>query len=370
MIKMTIHHGEEVQQRKLPCDFLSLRMSLYQMNLMLAPNEVSVRDVQAEFTSTDPIGQKLISLIRPGDLLSDVDVAIHQIKAAPQAIQKAMRQKLMNGTFETIEDIHLGRDQLLEEKCGFRQLYYFPLVCSTEDEDGELCENDAVDLTCYSEEIQDAIERDQSRDIDTMAMYFWTHDRKVNDAIRSKLLTCDWGFEEIGGKLYGRVEVTSTEPFTATEDRTMKEWISGQNSDGLGEGFEQRPIETVDGSIYVHFWNSGDDYFIVNADELQQKLHPQTISQVQPQNGHPTLYGIGGGDTAELHSVQEVAQFIYEKGLHSDVLITKEDGTPFITTFGIFIDKIADMGYRDELLKELVPLQMGEQAGGIGGMSM
>ena len=75
MIKMTIHNGEEVQQRDLPCDFLSLRMSLYQMNLMLAPNEVSVRDVQAEFTSADPIGQKLISLIRPGDLLSDVDVA-------------------------------------------------------------------------------------------------------------------------------------------------------------------------------------------------------------------------------------------------------------------------------------------------------
>ena len=45
MIKMTIHHGEEVQQRDLPCDFLSLRMSLYQMNLMLAPNEVSIRSI-------------------------------------------------------------------------------------------------------------------------------------------------------------------------------------------------------------------------------------------------------------------------------------------------------------------------------------
>jgi hypothetical protein len=44
MIKMTIHYGEEVQQRDLPCDFLSLRMSLYQMNLMLAPTEVSVWD--------------------------------------------------------------------------------------------------------------------------------------------------------------------------------------------------------------------------------------------------------------------------------------------------------------------------------------
>ena len=370
MIKMTIHHGEEVQQRDLPCGFLSLHMSLYQMNIMLAPNEVSVRDMQAEFTSTDPIGPKLISLIRPGDLLSDVDVAIHQFKAAPQAIQEAMRQKLMGGTFETIEDIHIGRDQLLEEMCGARQLYYFPLTYSIEDEDGELIENDSIDLACYSEDIQDAIERVQARNIDTMAMYFWAHDRRVNDTTRAKLLTSDWGIEEIGGKLYGRVEVTATEPFTTAEDRAMKDWISGQNSDGLGEGFEQRPIETVDGPIYVHFWNSGDDYFIVNADELQHQLHPQAVSQDQSQNDQSILYGICGDKTAELHSIQEVAQFIYEKGLHSDVLITKEDGTPFITTCGIFIDKIADMDYRDELLKELVPLQLGEQNDGIAGIFM
>lgn len=272
MIKMTIHNGEEVQQRNLPCDFLSLRMSLYQMNLMLAPNEVSVRDVQAEFTSTDPVGQKLISLIRPGDLLSDVDVAIHQLKAAPQAIQEAMRQKLIDGTFETIEDIHIGREQLLEEKCGFRQLYYFPLACSIPDEDGNLEEVSPHILPQYSEQIQDAIEKDQARDIDTMAMYFWCHNPKLNDSIHSKLLTAVWGVEEIRGQLYGRVEVTSTVPLTVEETAAMKAWISGQNSDGLGEGFEQRPIETDYGDIYVHFWNSGSDYFLSTTEELNLDL--------------------------------------------------------------------------------------------------
>lgn len=74
---------------------------------------------------------------------------------------------------------------------------------------------------------------------------------------------------------------------------------------------------------------------------------------------HPLLYGVVPGETVALHSVKEVARFIYDKGLHGDVIIMKEDGTPFISTFGIFIDKIADMKYREELLKELVPLQMG-----------
>ena len=151
----------------------------------------------------------------------------------------------------------------------------------------------------------------------------------------------------------------------------MKEWISGQNSDGLGEGFEQRPIETEDGDLHVHFWNSGNDYRIVTDGEIERELHPEKFETPPKRvNTHPTLLGVGGGEAAELHSVQEVAQFIYEKGLHSDVLITREDGTPFITTFGIFLDKIADMDYREELLKELVPLQMGEQDGGMGGMSM
>ena len=371
MIKMTIYHGEEVQQRDLPCDFLSLRMSLYQMNLMRQPDEVSVRDVSASFESTEPIGQKLISLIRPGDLLSDVDVAIHQLKAAPQAIQEALRQKLMDGTFKTIKDIHIGRDRLLEEKCGFRQLYYFPLACSMPDEDGNLEEVSPYILSQYSEQIQSAIEADQKRDIDTMAMYFWTHDQKVNDSIRSKLLTCKWGLASIGPSLYGQVAVTATEPFTETEVRAMKEWISGQNSDGLGEGFEQRPIETEEGNLYVHFWNSGSDYRITTDDEIEQELHPECFETPLKQvNTHPTLLGVCGGEVAELHSVREVAQFIYEKGLHGDVLITREDGTPFVTTFGIFIDKIADMDYREELLKELVPLQMSEPDGGMGGMSM
>ncbi len=368
MIKMTMHHGEEIQQRDLPCDFLSLKVSLYQMNIMLDPSEVSVQDVQAEFTSDDPLGQKFIGLIRPSDTLSDVDVAVHQIKAAPQPIRSALGQMLLDDSFETIADIQSSRDRLLEEMCGARQRFYFPLSCSMEDEDGELYESDAGALASYSEQIQEAIEQDQARDIDTMAMYFWGTDPKTNEAIKNKLLTIRWGVEEIRGQLYGRVEVTSTAPLTAQEDAAMKEWISGQNSDGLGEGFEQRPIETDYGDIYVHFWNGGDDYFILNADQFAQYLDPKISNQ--PQSGHPTLYGMGAGECAELHSVREVAQFIYEKGLTGDVLITREDGAPFITTYGIFLDRIADMDYREELLKELVPLQMGEQDGGMGGMSM
>lgn len=84
---------------------------------------------------------------------------------------------------------------------------------------------------------------------------------------------------------------------------------------------------------------------------------------------HPTLYGYSDTNEKELSSVKEVAEFIYTEGLKGDVLITTSDGTPFISTFGIFLNRIADMDYRDALLEELVPLQMGD-APDFGEMSM
>ena len=38
---------------------------------------------------------------------------------------------------------------------------------------------------------------------------------------------------------------------------------------GWGEGFEQRPIRTEDGELYVSFWNSGRDFSIQTEQELK-----------------------------------------------------------------------------------------------------
>ena len=47
------------------------------------------------------------------------------------------------------------------------------------------------------------------------------------------------------------------------------------NSDGFGEGLEQRPIETEDGDLYLSMWNSGDDYFIYDENEMNEYLSQQ-----------------------------------------------------------------------------------------------
>lgn len=75
-------------------------------------------------------------------------------------------------------------------------------------------------------------------------------------------------------------------------------------------------------------------------------------------NRYPVLYGYAGQTTKELKSVQEVAEFIIKYGVEEDVIITREGHVFFLDTFGIHINRIVDLEYREELLKVLVPMQL------------
>ena len=72
---------------------------------------------------------------------------------------------------------------------------------------------------------------------------------------------------------------------------------------------------------------------------------------------YPILIGNGPTKTEELHGIQEVAHFICEEGLKGDVVITELNDEFILDTFGIYINRIADMEYRSELLKVLIPMQ-------------
>ena len=73
-------------------------------------------------------------------------------------------------------------------------------------------------------------------------------------------------------ELYGKVDVRLTEPMTEEEEKELRDWIRGQNSDGLGEGFEQREIPTDRGDLSVSFWDSGEGYFIKDDEEMDEYL--------------------------------------------------------------------------------------------------
>lgn len=104
-----------------------------------------------------------------------------------------------------------------------------------------------------------------------MAAYF-----HGNNTVVAKLRSATWDFKRRDGELYGCVTVETAGQLTAEQEADLKDWITGQNSDGLGEGFEQQEINidsySSSGRICVSFWHSGDDYFVDNEDEFAERL--------------------------------------------------------------------------------------------------
>ena len=68
------------------------------------------------------------------------------------------------------------------------------------------------------------------------------------------------------------------------------------------------------------------------------------------------LMGYSKDESKQLQSVEEVADFICKNGKRGDVTITN-NGEPFITTIGIYLDKVADIRYRAQLMPVLAKKQ-------------
>ena len=161
--------------------------------------------------------------------------------------------------------------------------YYCPLTIQVHsrdsygdiDEDGY--EEDAEFAARHEDLIRQKMLEYNASDEVNMAEYF-----HGNNGVSEKLRSAEWDFERRNGELYGCITVLTAGPLTEDEEQDLKDWISGQNSDGLGEGFEQQEIyfdgTRYGGFMYVSLWNYGDDYYIDNETEFEDRLANQGMT--------------------------------------------------------------------------------------------
>lgn len=85
------------------------------------------------------------------------------------------------------------------------------------------------------------------------------HYHGAADSIDEKVKSAFFGVEAREGQLWGVVECTVIGTLTPEELSTLSEEIAGQASDGWGEGFEERVIDTPEGDrLHVHFYSFND----------------------------------------------------------------------------------------------------------------
>ena len=113
----------------------------------------------------------------------------------------------------------------------------------------EGCPLDGHDLLQYADAVDEAVKKDIA-DFNGDLMQYYHED----DSVRRKVVSAVPSVEIRGQKLCGCLTVELREPLNEGEQAALCDYVSGQYSDGWGEGFEQREIEVEDGKLYVHFW--------------------------------------------------------------------------------------------------------------------
>ena len=137
---------------------------------------------------------------------------------------------------------------------------------------------DGTELADYEEVIREELERYGEDDL----MQYFDGSESIQGKIQSAVVT----IENKDGILYGCTKLELNEFLSQEELQEFTEYITGQYSDGWGEGFEQRDIKVDGGTLNVHFWH---------PDIEQPKMYEKKTEQIptKPEKQRPKLQLLG-----------------------------------------------------------------------------
>lgn len=230
----------------------------------LKVKEMKAEDAPIRLHADSDVGNGLLRILPDSDSLYDVRVTDESVSGIREELRDDLEANLVNEQYADTEEMYADIKEMMKSLAGTKMSFFCPLTGNLSDHDGDYYETDAYIINSNADAVEEAIAKEQATEIN-MAEYVGDH-----AGIKDKLVFAEWGVEEHRGTLYGKIDCYLTEALTPDETERLRDAISGQNSDGLGEGFEQREIPIDEGDLYVSYWHSGDDYFLHTEDCLEQ----------------------------------------------------------------------------------------------------
>ena len=169
---------------------------------------------------------------------------------------------------------------------------YMPLTADLyeRNEYGDLDDSSTLlegsELRGYQDQIMAALVKNRMPEETERGLMHWYDEA---DSVDRKVRSAVFTVEVRNRQLWGVAECRVAGELSGTELEALKEYLTGQASDGWGEGFEQREISVDDGGeLYVHFWNS-DEWSI----QTEQELFSPKLADGLPELCFSTLPGTG-----------------------------------------------------------------------------
>ena len=173
---------------------------------------------------------------------------------------------------------------------------------------------DSEELVEYEEEIRSLFPSDENGNLDPddeLSQYI--HESGERDEMLYGVVTEIWvNVKNIDGKLYSWTEVTANRELNEIEKEALLDYLSGQFSDGYGEGLEQHEfnsytdtdvveewdeeeqetyMEEVETRVdmYLHLWNPKN----FNLEFVDYEENPKKVSLAKPKVTKPKCKLIG-----------------------------------------------------------------------------
>ena len=272
MITAIIRNKENTLVLELPHSIYDIYEKLQSVGIMRSPKQITLTDNENEnigvkLFSDNDFGRHLLFTLNEENTLNDANLLTLIVQAADEDIKEALEQDILYDQYGSMNEVVAAVRQMTQDAGPVKAVFFCPLVGNIDEGDGDMFTVGDCYLADSEDEINDALKEYTANDENDMATYY-----NKDDGLSEKLTSAVWSVELHGDKLFGRIDCSLKEALTAEETEALRDWLTGQSSDGLGEGFEQQPIDTMDGELFVSFWNSGDDYAMMTEDEFEDHL--------------------------------------------------------------------------------------------------
>ena len=270
MITAIIRNKENTLVLDLPHSIYDIYEKLRSIGIVQPPKQIPLtdnedEDIGVKLFSDNDFGNHLLLTLSEDNSLADANLLTYIVQNASEDIKEALEQDILYDQYGSMNEGVAAVRQMTQDAGPIKAVFFCPLVGNIDEGDGDMFTVGDSYLADSVDEIADALNRYTANDENDMATYY-----NKDDGVSEKLTSAVWSVELHGGRLFGRIDCSLKEPLTTEETERLREWITGQCADGLGEGFEQQPIDTMDGELFVSFWNSGDDYAMMTESEFDE----------------------------------------------------------------------------------------------------
>lgn len=272
MITAIIRNKENTLVLELPHSIYDIYEKLRSIGIMQPPKQIPLtdnedEDIGVKLFSDNDFGNHLLLTLSEDNSLADANLLTYIVQNASEDIKETLEQDVLYDQYGSMNEVVATVRQMTQDAGPVKAVFFCPLVGNIDEGDGDMFTVGDSYLADSEDEINDALKEYTANDENDMAAYY-----NEDDGIKEKLTSAVWSVELHGGRLFGRIDCSLKEALTAEETEALRDWLIGQCSDGLCEGFEQQPIDTMDGELFVSFWNSGDDYAMMTEDEFEDHL--------------------------------------------------------------------------------------------------